>query len=114
MGNWGAFLLWSGFGFVFLILLFITWAAPDILPFLPLVFLGGAGLVVLFHYPLLNLGVVMSSFVLIVGFSAGLGVGEALYGLYYLSFWPTGSLRGPSWMGRPSAGDGRSGFCCCS
>ncbi|MGA1498584.1 MAG: hypothetical protein ACO38Y_12370, partial [Steroidobacteraceae bacterium] len=28
----------------------------------------------------------MSSFVLIVGFSAGLGAGEALYGLYYLSF----------------------------
>ncbi|MGA1495024.1 MAG: O-antigen ligase family protein [Rhodothermales bacterium] len=86
LGNWGAFLLWGGFGFVFLILLFITWAAPDVLPFLPLVFLGGAGLVVLFHYPLLNLAVVMSSFVLIVGFSAGLGAGEALYGLYYLSF----------------------------
>ncbi len=86
LGNWGSFILWSGFGFLLLILLFITWAAPDILPFLPFIFLAGAGAIVLFQYPLLNLATVMCGFVLIVGFSAGLGIGEALYGLYYLAF----------------------------
>ena len=86
LGNWGSLLLWGGFGFIFLILLYITWAAPEALPFLPVVFVAGAVAIVVFRYPLLNLAAVMCGFVLIVGFSAGLGVFEALYGLYYLSF----------------------------
>lgn len=86
LGNWGNLLLWGGFGFIFLILLYITWAAPEILPFLPVVFVAGAVAIILFCYPLLNLAAVMCGFVLIVGFSAGLGIFEALYGLYYLSF----------------------------
>ena len=84
--NWGSFLLWSGFGFLSLILLFLTWAAPDVLPFFPIVLLAGAGGVFLFQRPLLNLGVVMCGFVAVVGFKAGLQPEEILYGLYYLAF----------------------------
>lgn len=86
LGNWGTLLLWSAFGLAFLILLFLTWAAPEALPFLPIVMLGGAGLVFLFHHPLLNLGVVMCGFVAVVGFKDGLQPEEILYGLYYLGF----------------------------
>ncbi|MDA0379325.1 MAG: O-antigen ligase family protein, partial [Bacteroidetes bacterium] len=86
LGAWGTFLIRGAFGFALFVLLYLTWAAPEILPFLPIVMLGGAGLVFLFQRPLLNLGVVMCGFATIVGFKAGLQAEEALYGLYYLFF----------------------------
>lgn len=86
LGSWGSFLIRGTFGFALFLLFFLTWAAPEILPFLPIALLGGAGLVFLFQRPLLNLGVVMCGFATIVGFKAGLQAEEVLYGLYYLFF----------------------------
>ena len=84
--KWGAFILWSAFGFILLLLLYLTWAAYWILPFVPIVLLAPAAAFYLFKRPLLNLAVVLSGFSLIVGFKAGLQAEEILYGLYYLSF----------------------------
>lgn len=86
IGNWGNLILWGGFGFLFLILLFLTWAAPDALPFIPVILIGGACAIYLFHHPLLNLAAVMVGFVAVVGFKAGLQVTEMLYGVYFLAF----------------------------
>lgn len=79
-------LLWGAFGFVLFLLLYITWAANWLLPFVPIVLLAPAVALALFKRPLLNLGVVLCSFVVIVGFKAGLQPEEALYGMYYLGF----------------------------
>jgi len=84
--KWGAFILWSAFGFILLLLLYLTWAAYWVLPFVPIVLLTPAAALFLFKRPLLNLAVVLSGFSLIVGFKAGLQTEEILYGLYYLSF----------------------------
>ena len=68
------------------IVFWVVWTAPDLTPFLPLVLVGAVGLVILFQYPLMNLCLVLSSFVLIAGFEEGFQVTEILYGLYYLGF----------------------------
>jgi len=64
----------------------VVWAAPDLAPFVPIVLVGAVGLVILFQYALLNLCLVLSSFVLIAGFEEGFQITEIFYGLYYLSF----------------------------
>lgn len=86
LGNWGSLILWGGFGFLFLILLFLTWAAPEALPYVPVLLVGAAAVVYLFHHPLLNLACVIGGFVAVVGFKEGLQIAEILYGLYYLGF----------------------------
>jgi len=68
------------------IVFWVVWAAPDLAPFVPIVLVGAVGLVILFQYPLLNLCLVLSSFVLIAGFEEGFQITEIFYGLYYLSF----------------------------
>lgn len=70
----------------FAIVLWVVWAAPDLAPFLPIVMVGAIGLVIVFQYPLVNLCLVLSSFVLIAGFEEGFQITEVLYGLYYVSF----------------------------
>ena len=86
LGAWGRTLLRAGFGLGLLILAFLTWNAPEVLPFFPALLLGGLGAWYLFRHPLLNLCVVLASFVLIVGYEEGIQPEEALYGIYYLAF----------------------------
>jgi len=68
------------------IVFWVVWAAPDLALFLPIVLVGAIGLVILFQFPLLNLCLVLSSFVIIAGFEKGFQITEILYGLYYLGF----------------------------
>lgn len=84
--NWGRFVLASGLAFGLLIVVFLTWKAPGVLPYFLLMLLGGAGLWYLFRHPLLNLIVALAGFVLIVAHTEGINVLEVLYGLYYLGF----------------------------
>lgn len=84
--NWGRFVLVSALSFGLLITVYLTALAPDLIPFLPIALVGGIGLWTLFHFPLVNLAVVMASFVLIADFEEGIQASEVLYGLYYLGF----------------------------
>ena len=83
---WGSGLLYAAFGFAMVLLVFITWKLDWILPFIPVVLLGGVGIWWLFQRPLLNLAVVLCSFVLIADFEEGIQITEVFYGLYYMSF----------------------------
>ncbi len=86
LGAWGRTLIRAGFGFGLLILAFLTWAAPEILPFFPALLLAGIGAWYLFRHPLLNLCVVLAGAVVLSRFKEGFQPEEILYGLYYLSF----------------------------
>jgi O-antigen ligase len=84
--GWGATLLYGAFGFSLLVLVLITWKVDWALPFIPVLLIGGVGMWWLFQRPLLNLAVVLCSFVLIADFEDGIQITEVFYGLYYLSF----------------------------
>ncbi len=74
------------FTFGLFLLLYIVWLLPDVIVYVPFLLVGLVGAYVVFHYPLLNLSVVLSLFVLIVDFEEGIQIREVFYGLYYLSF----------------------------
>ncbi len=64
----------------------LAWKAPSLLPFFPVLLLAGIFAWYLFQHPLLNLCLVLASFVLIADFEEGIQPREVLYGLYYLGF----------------------------
>jgi len=68
------------------ITLFLAWKSPTLLPYLPIVLLGGVLSWHLFRHPLLNLCVVLAGFVVIADFEEGIQFSEILYGLYYVGF----------------------------
>ncbi|MDA1029619.1 MAG: O-antigen ligase family protein [Bacteroidetes bacterium] len=84
--HWGSALLVAVFGIGMMLLAFITWKVDWVLPFIPVILIGGIGMWWLFQRPLLNLAVVLSSFVLISDFEEGIQITEVFYGLYYMSF----------------------------
>ena len=84
--SWGTALLYSAFGLGMLLLLFITWKVDWILPFIPVVLLGGVAAWFLFQRPLLNLVTVLCCFILVADFEDGIQPAEVFYGLYYLAF----------------------------
>ncbi len=86
LNRWGLSFLWTAFGFGILLIAISAWKADWVLPFVPIVLIGGAAALALFRRPLVNLAVVMCGFVLIVGFEAGVQPSEILYGLYYMGF----------------------------
>ena len=84
--GWGYLIIHGAFVFGLLLIGITTWKAPEMLPVIPLVLLGGAFGVFLFRHPLLNLGMVICGFVAVVGFKEGFQPEEAVYGMYYLGF----------------------------
>jgi len=84
--GWGAALIYGAFGFSMLLVILITWKVDWALPVIPILLLGGIGMWWLFQRPLLNLAVVLCSFVLIADFEDGIQITEVFYGLYYLGF----------------------------
>ncbi len=82
----GRTVLLSGLVLSLLIVVFLAWKIPDALPFFPILPLGAVLVWYLFRHPLLNLAVVLASFVLIADFEEGIQPTEVLYGLYYLGF----------------------------
>ncbi len=72
----------AGFSFTAL----LAWKAPSLLPFIPVLLVAGIIAWYLFQRPLLNLCLVLASFVLIADFEEGIQTTEVLYGLYYLGF----------------------------
>lgn len=84
---WGRLALGGAFALGLLVLLLLTWAAPEsLLPAFPVVLLGGAALPFLFRRPLLNLVVLLGAFILIASYEEGIQATEVLYGLYLLAF----------------------------
>ena len=75
-------MLGGGLGLGLLMVLYLTWSAPEVLPFVPLVLLAGVALWVLFRHPLLNLSVALAGFALVADNEAGFQLREILYGLY--------------------------------
>jgi len=82
----GRSLLLSGLGLSLLFVLFLGWKIPDALPFFPILPIGAVLVWYLFRHPLLNLAIVLASFVLIADFEDGIQPTEVFYGLYYLGF----------------------------
>jgi O-Antigen ligase len=69
-----------------LLVVLLTWKVPEAIAFFPILPLGAVAIWYLFRHPLLNLTVVLASFVLIADFEEGIQPTEVLYGLYYLGF----------------------------
>ena len=84
--NWGRFALSGGFALGLLIIIFLTWKAPDALLFFPVLLAGGAAVWYCFQRPLLNLCVVIGGFAVIVGYNEGISILEVAYGLYYMAY----------------------------
>jgi O-antigen ligase len=84
--GWGNLVIFGAFSFAVLILFFLTWKVDWALPYYPILLLGGIGMWWLFQRPLLNLAVVLVSFVLIADFEEGIQITEVFYGLYYIGF----------------------------
>lgn len=82
----GQRLLQAGFGFGLTLTLLALWFAPDLLPVLPALLIGGIAGAWLFRRPLVNLCVVLGTYPFIADFDPGLDLTEVLYGLYYLSY----------------------------
>ena len=83
--TWGRRALAAGLVFGLLVVALIAWKASFLAPFFPLVLIALTGALYLFKRPTLNLYVALAAFVLITGYSEGLQVEEALYGLYFLA-----------------------------
>ncbi|RMF52228.1 MAG: hypothetical protein D6746_16925 [Bacteroidetes bacterium] len=86
LGARGRLVLQGGLAFGLLLVLYLTWSAPDLVVFLPIVLLGGVGAWYLFRHPLLNLCVVLGGFAIVADFEEGLQLSEVLYGLYLITF----------------------------
>ncbi len=84
--RWGRVVLGGGFGASLVLVLYLAWAAPEVLPFVPVALFGAVAVWYLFRHPLLNLCAVLGGFVLVAGYSEGFQVQEVLYGLYYFAF----------------------------
>jgi O-antigen ligase len=82
----GAITLRAAFSLGIAVMLLTAWKKPELVPFIPLLLLTGAAGWTLFRHPLANLAVVLSAFVLIADFEAGIQVSEVLYGVYFLGF----------------------------
>lgn len=83
---WGRLVFGTGLALGLLLTVFLAWKVPAVLPFFPVVLLGGIAAWHLFRRPELNLYICLGGFVLIIDYSEGLQVQEILYGLYFLSF----------------------------
>ncbi len=83
---WGNLALGGALAFGLLVLLLLTWRAPDLLPGFALLLLAGAGAWYLFQRPLLNLLVLLAASVAISDYEAGIQLAEVLYGLYLAAF----------------------------
>ena len=83
--KWGRGLLAASLVFGLLLLALIAWKASYLAPFFPLVLIAFSGALYLFKRPTLNLYVALAGFVLITGYSEGLQIQEALYGMYFLA-----------------------------
>src|SRR5690606_31321423 len=80
---WGQRVLWVGLLGGLALVLLVAWHRPDVVILLPAVLAGLCLGVLLFRYPVLNLTVLLSSFVLVVSSDEGIQVTEAIYGVYY-------------------------------
>lgn len=84
--NWGRFALGSAFALGLLVTVYLTALAPDVLPFLPIVILGGLAAWVLFQYPLWNLMVMLVGYILVAGFSDEKSAIDVLYFAWFTVF----------------------------
>ena len=66
----GRLLLVAGFALSLLLVFYLAWNAPEVLPLVPLVLLGLTAAWHLFRYPLLNLCVLLAGYVAAVGAAA--------------------------------------------
>ena len=69
-----------------MVVLFTTWKIDWALPFIPVLLVAAVVGWWLFQHPMLNLAVVLTSFVLIADFEEGIQLTEVFYGLYYMTF----------------------------
>lgn len=99
--NWGRFTLGAAFGLGLLITVYLAALAPGLLPFLPLVMLGGVAAWVLFQYPLWNLFFVLALFAPTADFDDGRQIEEILYALYLVSYIVVWHVRFRLLAGRP-------------
>lgn len=67
-------------------MLAISWKAPHLVIYLPVVLLAGITFFVLFSRPLANLCGVLMGFVALTDYEAGIQVLEVIYGMYFISF----------------------------
>jgi len=84
--RWGVVLLTGLFALSIVVVLFTTWQIDWALPFIPVLLIAGIAGWWLFQHPLINLAVVLTSFVMIADFEEGIQLTEVFYGLYYMTF----------------------------
>jgi O-antigen ligase len=69
-----------------LILVALTWTAPNLAGFFPFVLLACAGLWYVVSKPLLHLSLVLASFAVVADFEEGIDVWEVLFGVFYATY----------------------------
>lgn len=84
--RWGTRLLWASLLSGITGVLALSWFAPTLVPFIPLALCGALAFIVLFRYPYLNLGVVLTGYVVLITTTPGIQIGEVIYGGYYLAY----------------------------
>lgn len=87
---WGQCALLAGLAFGLLLTALIAWKLSAFVWALPIALAGVAVIIWLFQRPVLNVFVALATFVVISGYSEGLQVYEAIYGLYFiaaLAYW---------------------------
>ncbi|MBO6575881.1 MAG: O-antigen ligase family protein [Rhodothermales bacterium] len=82
----GRLALAGGLSLGLLIIVFLVWSGPTLLPYLAGLMLAGALGWYWFQRPLLNLFTLIVSFIVIMGYEDGTQSSEVLWGLYYLAF----------------------------
>lgn len=82
----GTVILRAAFAGGILVTMLLAWKAPALSPLLPVLMIASVAGWTLFHFPLVNLAVVLSAFILIADFEEGIQITEAFYGLYYLGY----------------------------
>jgi O-Antigen ligase len=86
VGGLGLIAFRSGLALGLLLTAYFAWASPTLALAFPVLLLGAVAGWFLFRLPLLNLAVLLASFVLIADYEDGTQITEVLWGLYYGAF----------------------------
>lgn len=103
--RWGQALLWLGLALGLILTLAVAWRVPAYASLVPLGLAAMIGGWFLFQRPVLNLSVLLVSFLSTLSYDSGVQLQEVVYGLYYYSFvlywYGTRLLRGERFVWTP-------------
>jgi O-antigen ligase len=109
----GVAALWGGLVIAVAVILGVLWVAPDVLPLVPILLVGGAVVVGLARRPLAHLCAVLLASAMVLEHEPGVQIEEVLWGLYamaYLAAWAIADLYERRTLLEPGGGRLLLGF----